>query len=830
MPRAWPFNGRSIAWRPRWRADAPPLCAAACEAIADRVPIDWTGALRRAAGGADRAILENLRGIDALRRAASSRQPLPEHAARAALLRAIVLVATLQIVTSFVLAAVALLSGRALRPSPIPLTLAMSFALASLVLGASATRDARRLQLLGTYICAASAFARAVAGTALPPESFAHDALRGVWLEVFLPACLWQFAAAFPRVSRFARFDVAARRIAAVLWLAGCVVFLIGLAVAIGILDEARVAGVLPNRRSNLFWRVFTVSALAAMLALVVRARRAPDDERARVWRFTAALSLGAAPFLALGTIRTLVPALDRWLVTAAPGDRWWIDAPVVAALALAPLSSTAAVIRDRPFALQAVVRARWRRVAALGWRGVLAGAESSGNVWLARAVARLQLARSAREAALALTDAVSRIAAAKDARVLVADRGHYADATGTLALPADAAVVTILHRAGTAIDLSAESDNLMLLPPADRDWISAHRITLASPIAARDGTLTAMLVCGSARGHGFDARERAVIATLTAAAAAVWDRDRVRSASSEPAYECSGCGIVSVTSSLHCSCRSTAILAALSSIVAGRFQVRRRLGAGAMGIVYESWDAAASRTVALKTLQALGPAEARRLEEEFRLMASLRHEGIACVLGLERWRDTPVLVVEHCPGGSLAGRIARGPLPPPAVIGLGIRLTDALAYIHDRRLLHRDLKPGNIGIAADGSPRLLDFGLAHLLDPGLDALPTAGVAGTRSYLSPEVLRGAPVDPALDLWALAVVLLEAATGAHVFDPALPAWTRRCAAVASVDPGLARVLGRALASAPSARFAAARDFRDALAVLLPLWDRARPPRL
>jgi serine/threonine protein kinase len=195
------------------------------------------------------------------------------------------------------------------------------------------------------------------------------------------------------------------------------------------------------------------------------------------------------------------------------------------------------------------------------------------------------------------------------------------------------------------------------------------------------------------------------------------------------------------------------------------------------MGVVYLARDTTLDRDVALKTLPDLRDGTVARLRDEARAMALLNHGSLATIYGLELWRRTPVIVVEYLAGGTLARRLERGPMSPAAVLAMGVQLAQALAYMHAGGVLHRDLKPSNIAFTAAGAAKLLDFGLATITEPSPVELPaTPGIgdarpAGTRGYLPPESYRGAPPEPAVDLWALSVVLLEAMVGRNLLATA-----------------------------------------------------------
>jgi eukaryotic-like serine/threonine-protein kinase len=163
----------------------------------------------------------------------------------------------------------------------------------------------------------------------------------------------------------------------------------------------------------------------------------------------------------------------------------------------------------------------------------------------------------------------------------------------------------------------------------------------------------------------------------------------------------------------------------------------------------------------------------------EAQAMAASEHPNLACVYGLEMWRATPILIVEHLPGGTLSERLRKGPLALDEALSIGAQLADALEALHRDGTLHRDIKPSNIGFGRAGAPKLLDFGLARLLGPikrqdrvaiapSVETSDATAIAGTPLYLSPESLAGGAADEYVDLWALSLVVFEAIAGAHPF--------------------------------------------------------------
>jgi serine/threonine protein kinase len=333
------------------------------------------------------------------------------------------------------------------------------------------------------------------------------------------------------------------------------------------------------------------------------------------------------------------------------------------------------------------------------------------------------------------------------------------------------------------------------------------------------------------------------LLTTLVSGAATAWDvaspatADQAgdphagdRAGGDDAAFECRLCGLVAESKPLPC-CNGDVGLAALPRRLGVKFIVQRRLGAGGMGVVYLARDIGLERDVALKTLPDLREGTVARLKDEARAMAAMNHESLATIYGLELWRRTPVLVVEYFPGGTLARRLDIEPLLPSAAVGLGLRLAGALTYMHARGMLHRDLKPSNIAFTATGAPKLLDFGLATLIEPRMkdvvqpERLAHHGaIAGTPAYFPPEARLGATPDPAFDLWALSLVMLEAIAGRRpsLTDDRGHAIHRAVAvsvAGARQDAGaLTPFFERALAFEPRSRFATALEMQSALDTL------------
>jgi serine/threonine-protein kinase len=216
-------------------------------------------------------------------------------------------------------------------------------------------------------------------------------------------------------------------------------------------------------------------------------------------------------------------------------------------------------------------------------------------------------------------------------------------------------------------------------------------------------------------------------------------------------------------------------------------YKVTSKLGAGGMGEVFRAEDTKLGRDVALKVLPASFASDAERLsrfDREARLLASLSHPSIAAIHGLEDVDGQRFLVMELAAGQTLAERLKRGPLRAEEAARIALRIAEALESAHEKGVVHRDLKPGNVMVDDEGRIKVLDFGLAKALGThplsgpeGADAshsptlaMTQAGVLlGTAGYMSPEQARGKTVDRRSDIWAFGCVLYEMLAGQRAFD-------------------------------------------------------------
>ncbi|MER7504028.1 protein kinase [Nonomuraea pusilla] len=212
--------------------------------------------------------------------------------------------------------------------------------------------------------------------------------------------------------------------------------------------------------------------------------------------------------------------------------------------------------------------------------------------------------------------------------------------------------------------------------------------------------------------------------------------------------------------------------MVAQGTTLAGRYRLDARIGAGGMGEVWRGEDVVLARTVAVKVLlpgRMQDPGFVARFQGEARAMATINHSGVVDVYDYGVSGDNVYLVMKFVDGEPLDRLLARlGRIPPQAAMELIAQAASALQAVHDQGIVHRDVKPGNLLVQRDGTLVLTDFGIARsdlanrLTDAGM-------VLGTAAYCAPEQAEGAPVTPAVDLYALGVVAYECLAGQRPFD-------------------------------------------------------------
>ncbi|MCA1560941.1 MAG: serine/threonine protein kinase, partial [Acidobacteria bacterium] len=266
-----------------------------------------------------------------------------------------------------------------------------------------------------------------------------------------------------------------------------------------------------------------------------------------------------------------------------------------------------------------------------------------------------------------------------------------------------------------------------------------------------------------------------------------------------------------------------------------GPYEILSLIGAGGMGEVYRAHDPRLGRDVAIKVLPAVFSADSdrlRRFEQEARAAAALNHPNILAVYDVGTHDGAPYVVSELLAGTPLREALAKGALPVRKAVEYAVQIATGLAAAHERGIVHRDLKPENLFVTSDGRAKILDFGIAKLIEAGpgagatVPATRTAGttpgiVLGTVGYMSPEQVRAQPVDHRSDIFSFGAVLYELLSGRRPFEGDTPADTmsailnddpRELMTVSGgvVSPTLDRITRHCLEKEPNRRFQSARD--------------------
>ncbi|HTO49045.1 MAG TPA: serine/threonine-protein kinase [Burkholderiales bacterium] len=255
-----------------------------------------------------------------------------------------------------------------------------------------------------------------------------------------------------------------------------------------------------------------------------------------------------------------------------------------------------------------------------------------------------------------------------------------------------------------------------------------------------------------------------------------------------------------------------------------GRYTILGELGRGAMGVVYKASDPMLNRTVAIKTINMAADPEEReeyekRFYQEAKAAGGLSHPNIVTIFDIGHAGDVVYMAMEFVPGNELKSLLASHLVEPQAALDIGAQVAEGLAYAHERGVVHRDVKPANIMVARGGPAKIMDFGIARMRQSDVKTQ-TGMLLGSPKYMSPEQLLGGAVDHRCDIFALGVVIYEAAVGVAPFsgdditqimyqivNAAPPAPS---AIHAHLPAMLDLVLARALAKNPDARYQDARE--------------------
>lgn len=651
---------------------------------------------------------------------------------------------------------------------------------------------------------------------------------------------------------------------------------------------------------ADLYWLLlFTPTALALALMLI-RRHRAEEEERRRVSLFIAGLAFGLAPSIVVITLGVAVPWVGRLLddprvlkvvaylayglalttpFTTAYAIRTYhvlsvrfvVRRAVQHLLARSTLSLAAFVpsvllmaylFAHRDKSLSTLVSGSDGLLLAvlasialfsLAARGPLLQrldrallprrGDRSGSLYHANQ--NLLRARSADEALELLMREIHVTLGAEGAALPAAEAGYVSRHGRVRSIPGESAIA--------ALALSGEGPFLVdpfdarsvfrWLPEMDRTIVVDAGLAAIVPVpgSERPGALLALRAPEDR--EPYTSEDLVYLGALASAGGVAlargWASRRTETLTLDErtAGECPSCGIVLELGESLCQCGASLEASLLPAVLNGKFRLTRRLGVGAMGVVYEAEDLDLGRTVALKTLPRVSPDLALRLRQEARSMARVLHPHLAMIFGCESWRGVPVLVLERL-AGTLASRLG-SPLGLRESLEVGVAAAEGLAAMHVQGLLHRDIKPSNVGFSRQGGVKLLDFGIAHLLSEATDRVflrPDAEsgrpiavtdldlssrVVGTPLYCSPERLRGAEAEPSDDVWSLSLLLYELLAGEHPWrrPGALAGDARAIPDLRVVRPGcppeIASFFARALGGRPAERPRSASAMRAEL---------------
>ena len=260
-----------------------------------------------------------------------------------------------------------------------------------------------------------------------------------------------------------------------------------------------------------------------------------------------------------------------------------------------------------------------------------------------------------------------------------------------------------------------------------------------------------------------------------------------------------------------------------------GKYEIRGILGKGAMGTVYDGFDAVIDRRVAIKTMSLPDPSdleaqdELARFKREAQAAGRLAHPNIVAVYDYGEDGKIAYIVMEYAPGTELKKILDQGSrLPPAEAVRIMDGVLGGLQYSHERGVVHRDIKPGNIILSPDGTVKIADFGIARIESSSMTQAGT--VMGTPAYMSPEQFMGQTVDARTDIYSSGVMLYQLLTGERPFEGSMSAIMHKALNTepsrpsdlsVTAPPALDAVVARAMARRPEARFDSAAQFAAAI---------------